>query len=148
MKSREVELGSHSLLVCLAAELFLNSCFSDTVTFCDRVFGPGCALGLFRDEAFKSFIICNLALQYSMYWIIVSGSSTLLVQLLLRPLHECEQLKSQHIKISHTRSMKCNTSCWLLVGEVFCYQDITYLATSSFILSDPSALYRTLNPDN
>ena len=111
MKSREVELGSHSLLVCLAAELFLNSCFSDTVTFCDRVFGPGCALGLFRDEAFKSFIICNLALQYSMYWIIVSGSSTLLVQLLLRPLHECEQLKSQHIKISHTRSMKCNTSC-------------------------------------
>ena len=104
IKSREVELGCHSRLVCLAAELFLNSCFSDTVfvTFCDRVFGPGCALGLFRDEAFKSFIICNLALQYSMYWIIVSGSSTLLVQLLLRPLHECEQLKSQHIKISHT----------------------------------------------
>ena len=31
MKSREVELGSHSWMDCLAAELFLNSCFSDTV---------------------------------------------------------------------------------------------------------------------
>ena len=31
MKSREVELGSHSRMNCLAAELFLNSCFSDTV---------------------------------------------------------------------------------------------------------------------
>ena len=31
MKSREVELDSHSWTDCLAAELFLNSCFSDTV---------------------------------------------------------------------------------------------------------------------
>ena len=31
MKSREVELGSHSWMDCLAAELFLNSCLSDTV---------------------------------------------------------------------------------------------------------------------
>ena len=31
IKSREVELGSHSRMVCLAAELFLNSCFSGTV---------------------------------------------------------------------------------------------------------------------
>ena len=31
MKSREVELGSHSRMDCLAAELFLNSCFADTV---------------------------------------------------------------------------------------------------------------------
>ena len=31
MKSREVELGPHSRMDCLAAELFLNSCFSDTV---------------------------------------------------------------------------------------------------------------------
>ena len=32
MKSREVELGCHSWMDCLAAELFLDSCFSDTVT--------------------------------------------------------------------------------------------------------------------
>ena len=31
MKSREMELDSHSWMHCLAAELFLNSCFSDTV---------------------------------------------------------------------------------------------------------------------
>ena len=31
IKSREVELGSNSRLVCLAAKLFFNSCFSDTV---------------------------------------------------------------------------------------------------------------------
>ena len=31
MKSREVELDSHSRMDCLAAELFLNSCFSDIV---------------------------------------------------------------------------------------------------------------------
>ena len=31
IKSREVELGSQSWMDCLAAELFLNSCFSDTV---------------------------------------------------------------------------------------------------------------------
>ena len=31
IKKREVELDSHSWLVRLAAELFLNSCFSDTV---------------------------------------------------------------------------------------------------------------------
>ena len=31
IKSREVELGSHSWVDCLAAELFLNSCFSDSV---------------------------------------------------------------------------------------------------------------------
>ena len=31
MKSREVELVSFSWTDCLAAELFLNSCFSDTV---------------------------------------------------------------------------------------------------------------------
>ena len=31
MKSREVELGSHSRMLCLAAKLFLNSCFSGTV---------------------------------------------------------------------------------------------------------------------
>ena len=31
IKSWEVELGCHSWMVCLAAELFLNSCFSDTV---------------------------------------------------------------------------------------------------------------------
>ena len=31
MKSKEVELGSHSWMVCLAAELFLNGCFSDIV---------------------------------------------------------------------------------------------------------------------
>ena len=31
IKSREVELGSKSRMDCLAAELFLNSCFSDTV---------------------------------------------------------------------------------------------------------------------
>ena len=31
IKSREVELGCHSWTVCLAAELVLNSCFSDTV---------------------------------------------------------------------------------------------------------------------
>ena len=40
MKSREVELGSHSWMDCLAAELFLNSCFSDTVfvtLFCAAV---------------------------------------------------------------------------------------------------------------
>ena len=30
-KRKEVELGSHSWMDCLAAELFLNSCFSDTV---------------------------------------------------------------------------------------------------------------------
>ena len=30
-KSRKVELGSHSRMACLAAELFLNSCFSDIV---------------------------------------------------------------------------------------------------------------------
>ena len=30
-KSKEVELGSHSWMVCLAAELFLNSYFSDAV---------------------------------------------------------------------------------------------------------------------
>ena len=31
-KSRKVDLGSHSRIMdCLAAELFLNSCFSDTV---------------------------------------------------------------------------------------------------------------------
>ena len=30
--SREVELGSHSMMVCLAAKLFLNSCFSGTVS--------------------------------------------------------------------------------------------------------------------
>ena len=27
----KVEIGSHSLIVCFAAELFLNSCFSDIV---------------------------------------------------------------------------------------------------------------------
>ena len=34
--SRELELGSHSWMDCLVAELFLNSCFSDTafVTLC------------------------------------------------------------------------------------------------------------------
>ena len=31
IKSRELELGSHSRMDCLAAGLFLNSCFSDTV---------------------------------------------------------------------------------------------------------------------
>ena len=31
MKSREVELDSHNWMVCLDAELFLDSCFSDTV---------------------------------------------------------------------------------------------------------------------
>ena len=31
MKSREVELDSHSWMVCLAAELLLNSCFTDAV---------------------------------------------------------------------------------------------------------------------
>ena len=31
IKSREVELASRSWMVCLAAELFLNSCFLDTV---------------------------------------------------------------------------------------------------------------------
>ena len=31
IKSREVELGFHSWMVCLAAELHLNSGFSDTV---------------------------------------------------------------------------------------------------------------------
>ena len=31
MKSREVELDSHSRILCLAAKLFLNSCFSGTV---------------------------------------------------------------------------------------------------------------------
>ena len=31
IKSREVEQGSHSRTDCPAAELFLNSCFSDTV---------------------------------------------------------------------------------------------------------------------
>ena len=31
IKSRELELGSHSWMDCLVAELFLNSCFSDTV---------------------------------------------------------------------------------------------------------------------
>ena len=31
MKNREVELGSHGRMDCLAAELFLNSCFLDTV---------------------------------------------------------------------------------------------------------------------
>ena len=31
MKRREVELGFHSRMDCLVAELFLNSCFSDTV---------------------------------------------------------------------------------------------------------------------
>ena len=31
MKSREVEQGSHSRMLCLAAKLFLNSCFSGTV---------------------------------------------------------------------------------------------------------------------
>ena len=31
MKSREVELGVHSWMHCLAAELFLHSCFLDTV---------------------------------------------------------------------------------------------------------------------
>ena len=40
MKGREVELGSHSRMACLAAELLLNSCFSDTVfvtLFCTAV---------------------------------------------------------------------------------------------------------------
>ena len=32
MKSREVELGSQNWMDCLAAVLFLNSCFSDSVT--------------------------------------------------------------------------------------------------------------------
>ena len=32
IRRREVELGSHSRMVCLAAELFLNSCFSDSVS--------------------------------------------------------------------------------------------------------------------
>ena len=31
MKSREAELRSHRLMCCLAVELFLNSCFLDTV---------------------------------------------------------------------------------------------------------------------
>ena len=31
MKRREAKLGSHSRMVCLAAELFLSCCFSDTV---------------------------------------------------------------------------------------------------------------------
>ena len=31
IKRREVEPGSHNWMVCLAAALFLNSCFSDTV---------------------------------------------------------------------------------------------------------------------
>ena len=31
IKSRDVELGFHNRMVCLAAKLFLNSCFSDTV---------------------------------------------------------------------------------------------------------------------
>ena len=31
MKRREAKLGSHSRMVCLAVELFLSSCFSDTV---------------------------------------------------------------------------------------------------------------------
>ena len=31
IKSREVEIGSRTWMVRLAAELFLNSCFSDTV---------------------------------------------------------------------------------------------------------------------
>ena len=31
MKRREVELGSHSRMDCLAAELLLNSCFLNTV---------------------------------------------------------------------------------------------------------------------
>ena len=53
MKSREVEveLGSHSWMDCLAAELFLNSCFSDTVFVtllllghCLRDFAPSLTL--------------------------------------------------------------------------------------------------------
>ena len=32
--SREVEVGSHSWMDCLPAELFLNSCVSDTVSLC------------------------------------------------------------------------------------------------------------------
>ena len=31
MKSNEVELDAHGWTVCLAVELFLNSCFLDTV---------------------------------------------------------------------------------------------------------------------
>ena len=34
MESREVELGSRSWMDCLAAELFSNCCFSDTVSLC------------------------------------------------------------------------------------------------------------------
>ena len=40
MKSREMEPGSHRWVDCLSAELFLNSCFSDTVfvtLFCTAV---------------------------------------------------------------------------------------------------------------
>ena len=37
IKGREVELGSHSWMDCLAAELFLNSCFSDTMRFCSAL---------------------------------------------------------------------------------------------------------------
>ena len=37
MKRREVELNSHSRMDCLAAELFLNSYFSDTVFVTDSV---------------------------------------------------------------------------------------------------------------
>ena len=40
IKSREVELDSHSCMDCLAAEFFLNSCFLDTVfvdLFCTTV---------------------------------------------------------------------------------------------------------------
>ena len=36
-KSREVELGSHSRMICLAAKLFLNSCFSGTVSETFRI---------------------------------------------------------------------------------------------------------------
>ena len=31
LESREMELGSHCWTVCLAAELFLNSCFTDSL---------------------------------------------------------------------------------------------------------------------
>ena len=54
----------------------------------------------------KLIIMANLALQYSMYWIIVSGSSTLLVQLLLRPLHElCVTMLLRMIRVLDQASL-------------------------------------------
>ena len=56
IKSMEVDLGCHSRIMdCLAAELFLNSCFSDTV--CVTLFPPAVERAI--SEVQKLLRICG-----------------------------------------------------------------------------------------